>query len=233
MKNSVLNQGKDVILATLLLVTATSANAQLADKPIEPPRPGMERPRPEAIKEITTISGTVSKLATNDDFVYDGFYVSTSNGDILVKFPPHLGSQITALAKDGNQVTVKGVADVTPTGEKNFRLNSITVGGKTIEDVPPVAPTTPPQEVAVSESGTISELQKNKEGDAVVGLFVNNTIVKMPPHIYQQLGQSLVKGAKISYSGFKKPENNGEVAAKNYKIVHARTISVNGKEYQL
>ncbi|AZB07347.1 hypothetical protein EG344_00075 [Chryseobacterium sp. G0162] len=150
-----------------------------------------------------------------------------------MKFPPHLGSQITTLAKQGSNVSVKAVADIAPNGEKSFRLNSITANGKTIEDIPPTALPSPHEEVSVSESGTITQLQKNKEGDAIVGLFIGNTIVKIPPHIYQQLGQSLVNGVKIYFTGFKKLENSGEVAEKKYNIVRARTISVNGKEYSL
>ncbi|MDQ1095247.1 UNVERIFIED_CONTAM: hypothetical protein QE387_001277 [Pseudacidovorax intermedius] len=235
MNNNVLNQGKK-LAAAVFLMAAVVVNAQ-AQAPVPPkdPRPGIERPGPgpDALKEITTLSGTVSKMVTNDDFVYDGFYLNSNGGSVLVKFPPHLGSQITALAKQGSQISIKGIADVAPNGEKSFRMNSISANGKTIEDTPPAVPETPPQEVAVTESGTITDLQKNREGDAVVGIFVDQTLLKMPPHIYQQLGQSLVKGAKISFTGFKKPDNSGEVAERKLNIVHARTISVNGKEYSL
>ena len=244
MNNNVLNQGKKVVAAVFLMTATVVVNAQ-EPAPLPPPaprpgmekpgieRPGMERPAPEALREITTITGTVSKMTANDDFVYDGFYLTSNGESVLVKFPPHLGSQITALAKQGGQVSIKGFADVAPNGEKSFRMNSITAGGKTVEDTPPAVAQTPPQEVAVTQSGTITELQKNKEGDAVVGIFVDNTILKMPPHVYQQLGQSLVKGAKVSFTGFQKPANSGEVAEKKFNIVHARTISVNGKEYSL
>lgn len=231
MKNNVLDSGRK-IAAAVFLMTAVVANAQ-APVPPSGPRPGMERPGPETIREISTVIGKVSKMAVNDDFVYNGFYITSNGESVLVKFPPHLGSQITALAKNGSSVSVKGVADVAQNGEKSFRMNSLTANGKTVEDVAPAVPQTPPQEVSVSESGTITQLQKNKEDNAVVGIFIGNTILKMPPHIYQQLGQSLVNGAKISFTGFKKPENSGEVAEKKYNIVHARTISVNGKEYSL
>lgn len=231
MNNNVLDQGKK-IAAAVFLMTAVVVNAQTPVPPKDP-RPGMEKPGPQALKEITTISGTVSKLKTNDDFVYDGFYLNSNGGSVLVKFPPHLGSQITALAKQGSQISIKGFEDVAPNGEKSFHINSITANGKTVEDTPPAAPQAPPQEVSVSESGTITDLQKNKEGDAVVGIFVDNTLLKMQPHIYQQLGQSLVKGTKISFTGFKKPDNSGEVAERKFDIVRAKTISVNGKEYSL
>lgn len=231
MNDNVLNKGKKLI-AAVFLMTAVVVNAQAPIHPKEP-RPGMEKPRHEVLKEITTISGTVSKMTANDDFVYDGFYINSNGESVLIKFPPHLGSQITALSKQGNQISIKGFEDVAPNGEKSFRMKSVTASGKTVEDTPPAIPQAPIQEVSVAESATITDLQKNKEGDAVVGIFVDNTIVKMPPHIYQQLGQALVKGAKISFTGFKKPDNSGEVAEKKFNIVRARTISVNGKEYSL
>ncbi len=235
MNNNVLNQGKK-IAAAVFLMTAVVVNAQ-TKLPVPPkdPKPGMEKPgpRPDALREITTLSGTVSKMITNDDFVYDGFYLNSNGGQVLVKFPPHLGSQITAMARQGSAVSIKGFEDAAPNGEKAFHMNSITANGKTVEDTPPAVPQTPPQEISVTQSGTIKDLQKNKEGDAVVGILVDNTILRIPPHIFQQLGQSLVKGAKISFTGFKKPDNSGEVAERKVDIVRARMISVNGKEYSL
>lgn len=233
MNNNVLNQGKK-IAAVVFLMTAVAVNAQAPVPPKGPhPGPGMEKPKPEMLKEITTVSGTVSKMVANDDFVYDGFYLSSNGGQVLVKFPPHLGSQIKAMAGQGSQISIKGIEDAAPNGEKSFRMKSLTANGKTVEDTPPAVPQTPPQEVAATGSGTVTELQKNKEGDAVVGIFVDDTLLKLPPHLYQQLEKSVQKGAKISFTGFRKPEHTGEVAEKKVNIVRARTISVNGKEYAL
>lgn len=234
MNNHFLNQGKK-IAAVVLVMTAAIVNAQAPVPPKGPhPAPGMEKPRPEEmLKEITTLSGTVSKMSANNDFVYDGFYLNSNGGQVLVKFPPHLGSRITELVRQGNQISIKGFEDVAPNGEKSFRMKSITANGKTVEDTPPAVPQTPPQEVSVTKSGTITDLQKNKEGDAVVGIFVDDTLVKMPPHIYRQFGQSLAKGAKVSFTGFKKPDYTGEVAERKFSIVRAKTLSINGKEYSL
>jgi len=227
MNNNVLNQGKK-IAAIVILMTAAGVNAQ-APVPPKGPDPGMEKPKPGPLKELTTISGTVSKMSTNDDFVYDGFYLNGSGGPVLVKFPPHLGSQIKAMA---GPVSVKGFEEVAPDGEKTFRMKSIMANGKTLEDTPPAVPQTPPQETSATGNGTITELQKNKEGNTV-GIFVDDTLLKMPPHVFEKLGTSLVKGAKISFTGAKKPENSGEVAERKFNIVRARTISINGKEYSL
>lgn len=233
MNNNFLNQGKK-IAAVVFLMTAVAVSAQSPVPPKGPhPGPGMEKPKPETLKEITTLTGTVSKMSANDDFVYDGFYLNGNGGQILVKFPPHLGSQVKAMAGQGSQISIKGFEDTAPNGEKSFRMKSITVNGKTVADTPPAVPQTPPQEVAATGSGTVTELQKNKEGNAVVGIFVDDTLLKVPPHLYEQLEKSVQKGAKISYTGFRKPENSGEVAEKKINIVRAKTISVNGKEYAL
>ncbi|AZB07346.1 hypothetical protein EG344_00070 [Chryseobacterium sp. G0162] len=74
MKNNALTSGKKIAV-TLFLMTAIVSNAQIPVHPLEP-QPGMERPKPEALKEITTVKGTVSKMAVNDDFIYDGFYLT-------------------------------------------------------------------------------------------------------------------------------------------------------------
>lgn len=230
MNNNVLNQGKKIV-AVVFLMAAIGVNAQ-APVPPKGPDPGMEKPRPEPLKEITTLTGTVSKISANDDFVYDGFYLNSNGGPVLVKFPPHLGSRIAAFARPGGQVSIKGFEDAAPNGEKTFRMKSIMANGKTVEDTPPAVPQAPPQETSATGSGTITELQKNKEGNTV-GIFVDDTLLKMPPHVFEKLGTSLVKGAKISFTGSKKPENSGEMAERRFNIVRARTISINGKEYAL
>ncbi len=69
MSNNVLNHGKK-IAAVVFLMTAVAVSAQA---PVPPkglhPGPGMEKPKPEMLKEITTLTGTVSKMSANDDFV--------------------------------------------------------------------------------------------------------------------------------------------------------------------
>ncbi|WP_146944325.1 hypothetical protein [Chryseobacterium hagamense] len=230
MNSNVLNHGKKIV-AVVFLMAAVGINAQ-APVPPKGPNPGMEKPKPGPLREMTTLSGTVSKMSANDDFVYDGFYLNGSGGPVLVKFPPHLGSQITSVVRQGGQISVKGFEEVAPNGEKTFRMKSATANGKTVEETPPAVPPTPPQETSATGSGTITELQKNKEGHTV-GIFVDDTLLKMPPHVFEKLGTSLVKGAKISFTGVKKPENSGEVAERKFNIVRAGTISIDGKEYSL
>lgn len=230
MNKNVLSQGKKIV-AVVFLMTAAGMHAQ-APVPPEGPNPGMEKPKPEMLKEIRTVSGTVSRMSANDDFVYDGFYLDGSGGPVLVKFPPHLGSQITALARQGGQISVKGFEEVAPDGNNTFRMKSVTANGKTVEDTPPAVPQAPPQETSATGSGAVTELQKNREGHTV-GIFVDGTLLKVPPHVFEKLGTSLVKGAKISFTGAKKPENSGEVAERKFNIVRARTISIDGKEYSL
>lgn len=230
MNNNVLNHGKK-IMAFVFFMTAAGINAQ-APVPPKGPDPGMEKPKPGPLREITTLSGTVSKMSANDDFVYDGFYLNARGGSVLVKFPPHLGSQMMALAKQGGQISVKGFEEVAPNGEKTFRMKSVTANGKTVEDTPPAVPQAPPQETFTTGSGTVTDLQKNREGHTV-GIFVDDTLLKMPPHVFEKLGTSLVKGAKVSFTGAKKPENSGEAAERKFNIVRAGTVSINGKEYSL
>ena len=73
------------------------------------------------LQQMTTIQGKVAKFEVNHYYVYDGFYLNTGSESILVKFPPHMGSQIVGAVKTNSDVTVNGVLDYSPFGEnRNF-----------------------------------------------------------------------------------------------------------------
>ncbi len=201
--------------------------------PAPPPLPpGTMAPPPpqQPLQPVTTYKGTVVKFATNDDYVYDGFYLSGNGDSLLVKFPPHLGTQITGAVKTGATVSVNGVMNVAPMGEKEIRMISIAAGGKTIADTASPA-ATPPAETYVSGNGKITQLQTNREG-VVNGLIVDGkTILRIPPHIANQLSPVAKTNASVAYTGMKKAAKNGEVSTAEYAIVHCKTITINGSQY--
>lgn len=193
-----------------------------------PPPPPDRQPQPES-----SYTGTALKMMTNDDFVYDGFYMLNGKDSLLVKFPPHLGSEITGAVKTGSSVSLKGVEHTTPMGTKEVRLKSLVVNGKTISDTAYRPTSKPPVEDSVKGSGKISSVQTDREGRVNGFILNNNTILRLPPGAASQFTTAAQSGADIAYSGMQKAIHTGEVSTGNYKVVHCRTITIGGKQYML
>lgn len=231
-------QFKAASFIAVLIFSATIINAQTpppppgmplvaqGDKRMAPPPPAAE----QSLQEVTAFNGKVVKLAANDDYVYDGFYILNGNDSLLVKFPPHLGNTITKAANVGSSITVNGVQNTSPSGQKEIRMVSITANGNTIANTPP-ANSIPPVESVVNGSGKVSSLQTNREGRVSGFMLDNNTILRIPPHANNQLASLVQQGASISYTGNKKAANTGEAMSANYTIIHCTTLTLNGKQY--
>jgi len=239
---------KKLALAALLISGLTAGSnvfAQVPGPPLGPKLagpigngPGQRpplgiRPAPgePGLRIVSAVTGKVVKLQANDDFVFDGFYMISGSDSLLVKFPAHMGSQISPIAKPGSQITVSGVSENQGLGIKEMRMVSITAGGKTLTDNPPATPMTPTQETILTGSGKVTSLQTDREGN-VNGVFIDNkTVLRFPPHISGHLGNTLAKGSTISYSGNQKNNGQGEVLLENYKVIRCTTITVNGQQY--
>lgn len=196
------------------------------------PRPPFGDPTPtEGLRAVTTTQGKVVKLKENNDFTFDGFYILNGTDSLLIKFPAHMGTQISPLTRLGSQVSVSGVLENPPFGTKEIRMVNITAGGKTITDTPPVAPAAPAQETATTGNGKVTSFQKDREGK-INGLFVDNkTVLRLPPHATSQIENSVTIGATIAYSGNQKTKQQGEVSLGDYKVIRCSTITINGQQY--
>ncbi|MEO6686904.1 MAG: hypothetical protein ABIN24_13115 [Dyadobacter sp.] len=238
---------KKLALAALFisgLTCSTNVFAQIAGPLSGPgiagpgtPGPGPRRsigapaPGEKGLRAITTMQGKVVKLQGNDDFTFDGFYMLSGTDSLLVKFPAHMGTQVSPLTKPGSQVTVSGVLENPPFGTKEIRLVNMTAGGKTLTDTPPAILSTPVQETVITGNGKVTSLQTDREG-RVNGIFIDNkTILRLPPHVAMQMGNSINKGTTIAYSGNQKGKEQGEVLLEDYKVVRCTTITVNGQQY--
>lgn len=223
---------KKLVMAMLITAAAitTTVNAQ-------PPKPGgrdMQPPHPprdEHLQPVSQFQGSVVKMSTNDDYVYDGFYMLNGSDSLLVKFPPHLGNQIAPLVKNGANVTVSGTLNYPSFGGKEIRMVSLTANGNTIYDAPPSRAPVLPAETFVKGSGKISATQTDREGRLNGFILDNKTILHIPPQVAAQIDAMAKTGAGIDYTGMQKTAKQGEVMAADYTIVHCNTITVNGQQY--
>jgi len=185
----------------------------------------------ETLKEIKVFKGLVGTWANNENFIYDGFYLQTSTVRILVKFPTHMGEQLTKALKTGSTITVNGAECSDSLMPKEIKFVSIISDGMTINNVPLVSKNIEPSKEFINGNGKIIELQKDNKENVNGFILDNKTILRVSPQIAKQIEKIAAVGTQISFSGMKKSLKEGEVASVSYSIIHCKTISVNGKQY--
>ncbi len=165
----------------------------------------------------------VVELLKNDHDEVDG--LKLDSGD-RVHFPPHMGEQITAIAKVGDQIEVEGRPEVTPRGDRVFEISQITSGKETVRIFhprPKHGPKAKHPQQPMSAEGRVTEYVTNPHGD-VDGLILNdNTIVKFPPHQSDELQELVKVGDEVKVEGRRHETPHGEVH------LHADVISAQGK----
>ncbi|AMP99269.1 hypothetical protein AY601_2375 [Pedobacter cryoconitis] len=249
------NQINKTWLTMLLLLAGTYAvNAQqvtpppapspikpelLANGPQQPPRPPRDGQKPgddegpmevEAVK-LTTIKGTVVNPVANERFEYNGLLIKTNSGTMTVMFPPHLGEQILAKAKNGSVITITGFERTNPEGKKEFHLVSLDANGSIIADAPPVAPRAPAAQEQKNITATIKELNYSLRKDVNGFTLSSGESVNIPSHIARQLSSQLKAGEKVTVNGFLEPKRPGVVYSRNIAIIRPQTLTINGQAY--
>lgn len=203
----------------------------------KPPRPGEGPGRPDGPRKggaqaLTDFSGTLTDYtAANDDQVYDAFTLKTSTATETVRFPRHLAQALMAAAKAGSQVTVAGFRDTDSEGRTALHLVSLTAGGQTVRDTPPVRPATPPTEEAATVRGTVQRLAQDPKGRTNALVLNDGTILRLPPAATEQLAEKLKVGATVAATGALRAPVAGEVAAKPVRVVRAQTITLDGVQF--
>jgi hypothetical protein len=217
-------------LATVLAICTLTSHAQPAPPHPEGPR-GPREMHDQPLQRLMAFSGQAGEWVANDDYVYDGFYLQTGEGKLLVKFPAHMGNQLTRAIKSGSSITVNGAEHANPEGIREIRMFDITVNGKTFSDTPRAVPGTPKEPVQSSGSGKITALQKARDGKVNGFVIDGKTILRMPPHVVTEIGSLVNTGTGVSFTGVKKSLNDGEAQAGNYTVIHCQTLTINGTQY--
>ena len=202
--------------------------------PPKPPHagPAREMPNPQTeLQKLTMIEGTIVKPVANDRSEYNSVVLGTAKGEVLVKFPPHLGEQLLGKNQSGERLKVNGFYRDTPEGKKEFQFVSAEVNGKTLNDTPP----SPPKEMAQPDqkvvSASIQALTYTPKKDINGFVLSSGEQVMLPPHIGQQLAGQLRAGEKITVSGFTEPKRSGVVYSRDVKLFKAQTLTINGQAY--
>ncbi|WP_250456155.1 hypothetical protein [Caballeronia sp. ATUFL_M2_KS44] len=180
------------------------AASPIPPAPPAPPPPGAE-PGPLAdAAAITTTQGTVSRFLTNPDGDVDGFM--TDDGT-LVRFPPHMSTQLTSAVRRGDVVQVIGRRD--EGGSFAAQRITDTRSGQQVIDEPPMGRAAPLPRAArgeglsrLSAQGQVAHVTTAPRGEPDGVILSDGTVIKLTPPVAQQFPGLVRTGATVSAQGY-------------------------------
>jgi hypothetical protein len=203
--------------------TSKPKPAAKADDKKPKPKPGPKDPEKHQLHPLQTYTGTVGEFGTNPDGVYDRFVLEAADALArTVKFAPHFGEELRRLAQPGQPVAVLGYLHTTPKGDEHLHLASLDAAGTTAR---PTAPD------AATVAGTIAELHHDPKGHLKgLRLAEDDTELRLPPHLGQQLAGHLAVGTALTASGRQRSPRPGEVAA-HHAPVQVELLTVGSESF--
>lgn len=192
-------------------------------------------PQGGQVQVLSEIRGTLASYqARNDEQVYDAFVLRPegSAAPDTIRFPRHLGQQLTSAVKAGSSVTVRGFRQAGPDGRSRFHFVSLASGGQVVRDTPPVRPTTAPTQETATVKGTIRELRRGPRGEVKSLVLSDQSILQLSPRAVEQLADKLTAGASLEATGTLRTAHPGEALATTpVRIVRAETLTLGGNKY--
>ena len=182
------------------------------------------------IEEVFSFSGKIIQWHSNEDLIYDGFYLLTEDDTCLVRFEKTLGSRIRSIGHDvslrGNIVKcsedIKVINLVNIKGEGDIIYSNGSYNGFFFRSNP--------VDFQKGE-GKIKEFVYSKKQNIVGYILENDVILHVSTYATEQLSDSIQIGTTIEYTGIERKIKDGEVAVGNYKNIHCQSITINGKQY--
>ncbi|OZI26281.1 hypothetical protein CAL26_02800 [Bordetella genomosp. 9] len=174
--------------------------------PPPPPRIGAGPPPIPPADEgaLVTTQATVSRFIPNPDGDVEGFL---STDGVLVRFPPHLSTELTSTVRPGDGVQISGRKDAAG----NLKAERIvdTSNGRALVDRPP-APGTPPVPPGsrsarlsqLSAQGRVAYVMTTPRGDPDGAILADGTVIKLAPPDARQFTELLRAGADVSAQGY-------------------------------
>ncbi|MEM5459525.1 hypothetical protein VSR69_32415 [Paraburkholderia phytofirmans] len=202
--------------AALAVIAATAAcaaqtmppPAPSAGAPMPPP-PFIAAPRDGA---PASVSGVVQRYVINPEGDVDGMLLADNT---LVRFPPHIGTQVAATFAPGATVNVNGVAQ--PGGTLRASQIADANNGRSIVDQPPPADAQRlPKSLAgvglvkLDATGRVLRVTSAPRGEPDGVLLTDGTVIKLTPPAAARFANLLQPGATIAAQGYGTRNRYGE-----------------------
>lgn len=212
-----MNQRKEIFLCSLFFLISLFCDAQ--------PKPKHGK----KLEETHSFRGKITNWVHNNDYLYDGFNLkSVDNQDILVKFPPWMANDILEMGTQN--INIEGIFKK---HKNELILTKISNGKHKVLTRNRMKYREKIEHKRVKGKGILQDIRLNKKGDPDAYILDNNTLLKIPTHVFKQLKNIIPLHTMLEYEGIKKTIQNGEVQAKNVDIIHAQSITVNGTKYYI
>ncbi|APR39414.1 hypothetical protein [Paraburkholderia sp. SOS3] len=169
-----------------------------------PPPPGAEPAPPADAASLAITQGTVARFLINPDGDVDGF---TTDDGALVRFPPHMGTQLTSAVRRGDIVEASGRRDE----GGGFTAQRIvdTRSGQQVIDEPPMRGAAPLPRAArgeglsrLSAQGQVAHVTTAPRGEPDGVILADGTVIKLAPPEAQQFATLVRTGAMVSAQGY-------------------------------
>jgi hypothetical protein len=146
----------------------------------------------------------VVRFLINPDGDVDGFL---TNDGVLVRFPPHMSTQLTSAVRTGDTVQVSGWREA----GGNIRAQSISDrrSGQQLYDQPPLrgAPRLPRELQGaglsrLSAQGQVTYVTTAPRGEPDGVILSDGTVIRLTPPVAQQFPNLLQRGARVAALGY-------------------------------
>jgi hypothetical protein len=150
------------------------------------------------------MQATVARFLTNPDGDVDGFM--TDDGT-LVRFPPHMSTQLTSAVRQGDPVQVTGRRE----GGGSFAAQRIidTRSGQQVFDEPPMRGAPALSRAArgeglsrLSAQGQVAHVTSAPRGEPDGVILSDGTVIKLTPPEAQRFPALIRAGATVSAQGY-------------------------------
>lgn len=191
------------------MLTTQATTAEKA-KPATSKKAKPEKPKPKPLQLLSSYAGRVGAFGANADGVLDRFQLEVADVSHTVKFPPHSGQQLVALARPGQAVAVLGFVKTTPKGEAHLHLARLNADGASASPRPPHEA----EAETLTLSGPVAEHLLDPKGHLrAVRLAGEAAELRLPPHLSAELLPRLALGTAVVASGPRRALRPGEVLA--------------------
>jgi hypothetical protein len=190
-----------LLFAVMAVALVTAAPGNMAGLP------GAEAaaPPPVGIRPTATLTGEVKLVLMNHDGEVDGFLLTDGT---RVKFPPHMGYYLAAVAKPGQPVRVIGFTGLPTQFGTAVEALSVTSAatGQTVIDQPPVGYALPPYPAGAASqwltvAGPVERFLVNPEGSVDGLILASGEQVKLPPRVGYLVANAIRQGGSITVAG--------------------------------
>ncbi|MBI2533223.1 MAG: hypothetical protein HYW03_13590 [Deltaproteobacteria bacterium] len=147
------------------------------------------------------IAGEIKIVLLNHNGEIDGFLLADGT---RVKFPPHIGASLAAIAKPGQKVSVIGFTGLRTqfgTAVEGLSVTSAATGQTVIDQPPTGYETRPAASQWLSVTGNVARILVNPAGSVDGLIMASGEQVKLPPHIGYLVANALRERDTITISG--------------------------------